>query len=105
MAIGLVISILAIGTAPSFSIHPDNCEQSQNKQSDNESNDETILSTNALATPLSFEINIDPQLFLVATIPAIEELDLPEILVTAKNLFSNKELKIILRRIISPNAP
>ena len=102
IVVGLALSILVMHTAPPVAYsfdHIENCDQEDQEET------QQVASAKVFANPVSFEINIDPQLFLLSIIPTVEEIDLPLSTVVDESLIENRVLKTIFRRIISPNAP
>ncbi len=100
---GLIVSVIAMETVP-----VNNFQLSDEKsQADNQQDkDETMVATQSvIALPLSLEFHIDPELFLLNIIPENETKDTPNTLFSDILSSQQKVLKVLFRRIISPNAP
>ncbi|XOV93023.1 MAG: hypothetical protein ACFHWX_22845 [Bacteroidota bacterium] len=103
--LGLIVSIIALETIPqnAFKILED---QHASQTDDQKSSEDTTISTQSIiALPLSLEFHIDPELFLLNTIPEPETQDTPNTLFAGIIDKQQKVLKVLFRRIISPNAP
>ncbi len=108
IVIGLVVSIIAMETVPvnDFQLSDEAAKSQSSDQDDQKDKGEaTLAAQSAIALPLSLEFQIDPELFLLNIIPENEAEDTPNTLFSDVLTTQQKVLKILFRRIISPNAP
>jgi len=103
--IGLVISVIAMETVPvnDFELSDEAATSQSDDQKDKD--EATVATQSVIALPLSLEFQIDPELFLLNIIPENETKDTPNTLFSDLLTSQQKVLKVLFRRIISPNAP
>jgi len=82
-------------------------EEAATTQTDDQKDKEetTVAAQSAIAVPFSLQFQIDPELFLLNIIPENEAGDIPNILFSDFLTSQQKVLRVLFRRIISPNAP
>ncbi len=104
--IGLIVSVIALETLPVDEFHLIEKEETTSQRDDQENQEDTsVVSKSVIALPFSLEFQIDPELFLLNIIPEKEGQYSPKPLLADFIKSQQKVLKILLRRIISPNAP
>lgn len=104
IAIGLIVGLFVLTQTVIYST-PDTSNDPSKEQSDVPENGKQQLSLSEAVPSAITQINLDFQSFLIEEVEFDD--DNSEVESPAKELISlsNKALKIILRRIISPNAP
>ena len=105
IVVGLIVSIIAMETVPvnDFQLSDEAVASQPDNQEDQD--ETTLAAQSVIALPLSLEFQIDPELFLLNIIPENETEDTSNALFSDVLTTQQKVLKVLFRRIISPNAP
>lgn len=105
VALGLVVGFLSISLSVPFIPVAEEGETLQVDQSaDDDQQSEVVLKAFDAITS-SVQINLNQEFFLIDVLPELEELSEETGNAQESVLAGNKVLKVLFRRIISPNAP
>lgn len=103
MAVGLLLAFVSLLTVAPVPSPATNAPVAQEQGTDREADADKLQAFEAITSPINFSLTQD--FFLIEVLPELKESDqsLPDETQAAPTV--SKVLKVLFRRIISPNAP
>ncbi len=99
LTLGLLVGFLSL----TFGLGSMGHTPAQDSEGNQNPKVEIVKSIDAITT--SFHVNLDYQYFILEVLPEVPAEDEKEAETDESQTFTSKAIKVLLRRIISPNAP